>query len=120
MKQFILFLLVLFAIGCVLYGVSAGVQMIQRGLAYMARSTSEGVLEKTPLSPKTDKSSDSAVVSPEPASTPSPAGSPMQHGIEELRALFTLYQQGALTQAEFEEMKRSLLAAFKSVAPQDQ
>ncbi|NZA02420.1 SHOCT domain-containing protein [Ottowia beijingensis] len=31
-----------------------------------------------------------------------------------------MYQQGALTQAEFEEMKRSLLAAFKSVAPQDQ
>ena len=104
MGQLILFLLGLFAIGCVLYGVSAGVQMIQRGLAYMARSTSDGVLEKTPLSPKTDKTTDSAAVSPEPASAPSPAGSPMQHGIEELRALFALYQQGALTQAVFDEL----------------
>ena len=33
MGQFILFLLGLFAIGCVLYGISAGVQVIQHGIS---------------------------------------------------------------------------------------
>ena len=35
--QFILFLLLLFTIGCVLYGISAGVQGIQRGAARLAQ-----------------------------------------------------------------------------------
>lgn len=120
MGQLILFLLALFAIGCVLYGISAGVQMIQRGLASLARSTSEDGSDKKLLSPNMDKTTDRPAVWLEPASAPLPKVSPMQHGIEELHALFTLYQQGALTQAEFEKMKRSLLAAFKSVEPQDQ
>ena len=34
----------------------------------------------------------------------------MRHGIEELQTLFSLYQQGALTLAEFEGLKRSVLA----------
>lgn len=126
MGQFILFLLGLFAISCVLYGISAGVQMIQRGFAWLAESARDDVPDKKPLitllPAATGKASNAANARRE---TPSPQtranapaeGSPMQRNIDELRALFALYQQGALTQAEFEGMKRSLLATIKDVAP---
>ncbi|UJB66893.1 SHOCT domain-containing protein [Acidovorax sp. YS12] len=129
MGQFILFLLGLFAISCVLYGISAGVQMIQRGFAWLAESGRDDVSDKkpliTPLPAATGKAANAATARQE---TPSPQtkanapaeGSPMQRNIDELRALFALYQQGALTQAEFEGMKRSLLATIKDVAPQGQ
>lgn len=128
MGQFILSLLGLFAIGCVLYGISAGVQAIQRGFAYLAESARDDASDKrplvTPLPPDTGKTACRPAARREHArpetSTPPAEASPMQHGIEELRALFALYQQGALTQAEFDGMKGSLLATLKSVAPQGQ
>ncbi|MDP2769382.1 MAG: SHOCT domain-containing protein [Giesbergeria sp.] len=128
MGQFILSLLGLFAIGCVLYGISAGVQAIQRVFAYLAESARNDASDKrplvTPLPPDTGKTDYRPAARREharPEASTHPAEvSPMQHGIEELRALFALYQQGALTQVEFDGMKRSLMATLKSVAPQGQ
>lgn len=117
MGQFILFLLGLFAIGCVLYGIAAGVQIIQRGFSWLAksgRSESAAHGEPTPAALPT-----TAPPAP-PNSTPQPSApeaSPLHRSIDELRALFALYQQGALTQAEFEGIKRSLLTNIHSVAP---
>lgn len=121
MGQFILFLLALFAIGCVLYGISAGVQMIQRGFAWLAESARDDASDKrpliTPLPAAAGKAANAATARRE---TPSPQtkanapaeGSPMQRSIDELRDIFALYQQGALTQEEFEGMKHRLLTAI--------
>lgn len=118
--QLILFLLGLFAIGCLFYGISAGVRIIQRGFAYLAESAHDGALDKrplvTPLPSSTGENSDSPAAQrkdarPEvKACTPPAEASPMQRSIDELRDIFALYQEGALTQEEFEGMKRSLLA----------
>ena len=42
----------------------------------------------------------------------------MQRSIGELRDIFALYQQGALTQEEFEGMKQCLLTGIKAAATQ--
>ena len=130
MGQFILFLLGLFAIGCVFYGISAGVQAIQRGFAYLVESAREESPSKkprvTPLPPATGKAVDAPAAKKE---TPTPAGtqahssadtqaSPIQRRIGELRDIFALYQQGGLTQEEFEGVKQCLLADIKTAAPQ--
>lgn len=122
MGQLILFLLSLFAIGCVLYGVSAGVQIIQRGFAWLAEAARDDASDKkpliTPLPPSTTKAANTPASQREAIRPEAKAGgqpseaSPMQRGIDELRDIFALYQQGALTQAEFESMKRSLLSAI--------
>ena len=127
MGQFILFMLSLFAIGCVLYGISAGVQVIQRGFWWLAESARDGASDKqrlvTPLPPNAARPTNAAAVQleavpPEAKTSTSPAKvSSMQRGIEELRVLFALHQQGALTQTEFEAMKRSLLATLNSAEP---
>lgn len=130
MGQFILFLLGLFAIGCVLYGISSGVQMIQRGFAYLAESTREEAPPKkprvTPLPPATGKAVDTPAarketVAPAEMQSHAPAdtqASPMQRSIGELRDIFALYQQGALTQEEFEGMKQCLLTGIKAASTQ--
>ncbi len=128
MGQFILFLLGLFTIGCVLYGISAGVQIIQRGFAYVADSAHMGASDKkplaTPLPPSTAKPADAPTAlrdthySDAKANTPPIEASPMQRSIDELRDIFALYQQGALTQAEFESVKRCLLEGIKTGALQ--
>jgi hypothetical protein len=43
---------------------------------------------------------------------------PIQSSIAELRDIFALYQQGALTQEEFEAMKQRLLNSINTAAPQ--
>jgi|GEM_PF-947912 len=120
--QLILFLLGLFAIGCLFYGISAGVRIIQRGFAYLAESARDGASDKrplvTPLPSSTGENSDSPAAQREgarpevKASTPPAEASPIQRSIDELQDIFALYQQGALTQTEFEGMKRSLLATI--------
>lgn len=112
--QFILFLLVLFAIACLLYGLSAGVQTIQRALASLAGNTRHTAQQREPLPPSlssgTEKTADPAAPEEEGEDARASASdaSPTRHGIDELRKLFLLYQQGALTQEEFESMKRYL------------
>lgn len=105
--QLILFLVGLFAIGCALYGLSAGVQAVQRGLAWFA-GVGDGDGVPSPVNPV-------PVTPPEVLTIPVKVSTlkvpQLQCVIDELRELFALRQQGALTQEEFEAMKRSLLAA---------
>ena len=112
--QAILFLLGLFAIGCVLYGISAGVQLIRRGVSGLLQGARH-VSTHGRSAPAGDAA---ARISPPVASrnqapgAQPPASSPVQHGIGELRALFALYQQEALIAAEFEGLKRAVLASM--------
>ncbi len=98
--KIILFLLALFAIGCVLYGISAGVQAIGRGLSQLADAASD---DETPTAPRR-----------QPAQASATGAAPLQSSIAELREIFALYQQGALTQEEFERMKQCLLSQIKA------
>ena len=127
-------LLALFAIGCVLYGISAGVQAIGRGLSRLADAASGDDVPATPplttrqLRAAAKAASASAAAPPQPAlpeqpaqpaQTSAAAASPMQRSITELRDIFALYQQGALTQEEFERMKQRLLNSINTAAPQN-
>lgn len=85
--KIIIFLLGVFLIGCVLCGIASGVQMIQRGFSRLATSRNDGK---------------------------APEASPLQHNIAELRELFALYQQGALTQEEFQRLKHHLVGSMES------
>ena len=123
--QLIFLLLALFAIGCVLYGISAGVQIIVRGFSRL----SEGARNNAPPTEPSPVSLPSATAktADEPAPglreqkawTSALGASPIQRSIDELREIFALYQQGALTQAEFESMKQYLLTGIKTGTPQD-
>ena len=99
--QAILFLLGLFAIGCVLYGIAAGVQLIQQGCRALLQGAQGPSLS----------AGDGAAVAAAPTA-PLVVPSPLQHGIAELRALHALHQQGVLTLAEFEGLKRTVLAGM--------
>ena len=128
MGKLILFLLALFAIGCVLYGISAGVQIIQRGFSWLAESARDDTSDKRPLVTSLPPSTGEAIdvpavqreaVQPEAKASPLPVEtSSLRRSIGELRDIFALYQQGALTQEEFEGMKQCLLSSIKIAAPQ--
>ena len=128
MGKFILLLLSLFAIGCVLYGISAGVQIIQRGFSWLAESARDDASDKRPLVTSLPPSTGEAIdvpavqreaVQPEAKASPLPVEtSSLRRSIGELRDIFALYQQGALTQEEFEGMKQCLLSSIKIAAPQ--
>lgn len=69
--QLIFLLLALFAISCVLYGISAGVQSIQRGLSWLARRVNGDASRATNAPTSTAPSAAAAEV---PAAlVPSPA-----------------------------------------------
>lgn len=97
--QFILFLLGIFAIGCVLYGISAGVQIIQRGFTRLAN---------TAHAPEANAPKQRLQTPPPPSEQPKP--SPAQRCLDELNELHRLYQNGALTREEFEQFKQHLLS----------
>jgi len=123
--QIILFMLGLFTIGCVLYGISAGVQVIVRALTHWTGSPSNSASNsKASTAPRALATATAgaaptreALQSTTDAEKPANA-SPLQRSIDELRDIFALYKQGALTQAEFEDMKQCLLAGIKTPAPQ--
>ena len=108
MAPFVLLLLALFLIGCVLFGIAAGVQIIQRGFAWATdwarNDTPPAPPASAPLPPHTAQSPPA-----DAADTPS-----LQHGVYELREIFTLYREGALTREEFENMKQHLLHKMKA------
>lgn len=122
MGQLILFLLTLFIISCVFYGISAGVQVIQRGFtAYLTKRTCDDTPDTTPLvTPLPQRTNKAAAVpttsredaagsaarTSTTATDTSPSG---QCSVDELERIFALYQQGALTRGEFESMKQCLL-----------
>lgn len=105
--RMIMFLLGLFAIVCVLYGISAGVQTIQRGLA---RLLNNGRNDEAPAASPAPITSET----PESGSAKEPAPS-CQGYIGELRELYELHKQGALTKEEFQDWKHHLLSAMRSV-----
>lgn len=88
MGQFILFLLGMFVICSVLYGIAAGVGAIGRGIASLADWRRND-----------DELEDDDFATPTTAS---------RH-VTEIRALFDLYQDGALTQEEFSAFKQEAL-----------
>ena len=119
--QIIFLLLALFAIGCVLYGISAGVQIIVRGFARLTEGARNNAppTEPSPVSlPSATAKTANEPAAPGPQDqkpwTSAPGASPIQRSIDELRDIFALYQQGALTQDEFESMKRCLLSNIKA------
>jgi len=124
--QLILFLLGLFAIGCLLYGISAGVRIIQRGFAWLAGGTGNNATSTEPSPGSLHPVCAKTAAEPVPRQqdeTPwrsASGASPVQRSIDELRDIFALYQQGALTQEEFEGMKRCLLSNIKADALQSQ
>jgi len=98
--QFIFLLIILFLIGCVLYGIAAGVRVIARGVSSLTSNMSDDGAQAT---------------QPVLAAQATAAGaSPLQRSVGELRELFALHQQGALTKEEFEGMKQRLLSAIKT------
>lgn len=109
--KIILFLLALFAIGCVLYGISAGVQAIGRGLSQLTDAASD---DDTPTAPQS-----AGAPRHQPAQASATGAVPIQSSITELRDIFALYQQGALTQEEFEAMKQRLLNSINTAASQN-
>ena len=104
--QLILFLLGLFAIGCVLYGISAGVQIVHRGFSalFSGGSNSSSDDQEAPQAPPRPPAAAALgnKALPDAATLP-------QRCISELQALFNLYQSGALTQQEFEQCKWHVL-----------
>ena len=92
----ILMLICVFLILCLLYGMYASARSVARGAGHIRSQVT-------------------------PAETDLDAPPPRFHAcyqarIEELRALFVLYQSGALTQDEFEQTKRHLLAKMTALS----
>lgn len=89
--KLIFLLIVLFVLGCLLYGIYAGVSAIGRIGARIGDQEHEPM--PCPL--------------PNGAETPPKAS---QNYVAELQALFALHQSGALTAEEFEILKQRLLS----------
>ena len=104
--QIIIFLLVLFLIGCMLYGIASGVQSIQLGILRLTNSRNDDKIQK-----RKSASITLPIVEPGNPNEQCPEASALQQNIAELRELSALFQQGALTQDEFQGLKQRLLAA---------
>ncbi|MBP0622904.1 SHOCT domain-containing protein [Cupriavidus sp. LEh25] len=102
--RMIMFLLGLFAMGSVLYGISAGVQTIQRGLARLLNHEASAA-KPAPVTLEITGSGN--------AKDPAPS---CQGNIGALRELYELHKQGALTKEEFQDWKHHLLNAVHSMS----
>ena len=106
MGQLVFLLLLLFAIICAMYGISAGVQTIQNGLARLFG------LGRRP-SPVRANAPPSRELPQQCAAAPAqPELSAAQRCLDELKELCRLHQTGALSQEEFEQLKRYLLSTI--------
>ena len=118
--QIIFLLLGLFALGCVLYGISSGVQIIVRGFARLTKGTRNSAppIKTSPvsLSAATLKTANESVPmqQDQKPETSAMGVSSIQRSIDKLREIFSLYQQGALTQEVFEEWKKYFFTNFKN------
>lgn len=122
---FILFLVGLFLIGCVLYGIYSGVSAIARGIGRISERSqrqsplvdaatdpewgSAGLRTEKSASPNSQKPMDSSSSAETRPKTPKES----QDNVEQLKSLFELYQNGALSRDEFELFKQQLLFAKK-------
>jgi len=98
----ILMLICAFLILCLLYGMYASARSVARGAGHIRSHVAPNL---------------SAIA---PAEMDFGAPLPRFHAcyqarIDELRALFALYQSGALTQAEFEQAKQHLLSKMTAL-----
>jgi len=100
--QFIFLLIILFLIGCVLYGIFAGVRVIARGVSSLTSATSNDAAPGAQPTPA--------------AQRPDTEISPLQRNLNELREIFSLHRDGALTKEEFEQMKQHLLSTIAPTA----
>ena len=93
--KLILFLIALFILGCVLYGIYCGVAAIVRSATLCGHSPN------------------AQISTPQRENQPSPlvrvSAFTVSTTISELQALHALRQSGALTDAEFEQLKKRLL-----------
>lgn len=115
--QLILFLLDLLIIGCVLYGIAVGAYIIQRRLSPLAGHERDD--ETPPSDPAAARpqtaSAKERISEPQPSA---PRQALLSHRtIIELRELFALYRQGALTQEKFKGIKQCLLAIIYGTTP---
>lgn len=98
--QLIFLLLCLFAIACVFYGISAGVQIIQRCATWLTGS------DRAP------SANASRAEQAQQTTSSISAPSRTQRCLQELQGLYRLYQDGALSQHEFEQLKQYLLSTI--------
>ncbi len=98
MAQLFLLSLLIFAIVCTFYGISAGVQRIQHGCARLF-----GGLQ--PASPAQQSY-------PGAGAQATSQATQAQRCLDELEGLHTLRQKGALSEAEFDAIKQQLLASL--------
>ena len=114
MGQLIFMLLLGFAIICALYGIAEGVQIIQRGVGRvfgLGRSPApmQSPIAKTRLLQPDTNTSGSALSEPSTA----------QRCLDELEGLHTLRQKGALSEAEFAQLKRHILSSLATHSKDD-
>ncbi len=99
----ILMLICAFLVLCLLYGMYASARSVARGAGHIRSQVMPNPAAVTPAETDLD--------------APLPKfHACYQSRIEELRALFALFQSGALTQAEFEQAKRHLLAKMTALS----
>ena len=113
MGQLIFMLLLGFAIICALYGIAEGVQIIQRGVGRVfgigRNLGSNGTQIQKPMGK-------SRLLQPD-ANAPDSAlhePSTAQRCLDELEGLHTLRQKGALSDTEFEQLKRHILSSIST------
>lgn len=95
--KLVFLLIALFVLGCMLYGVYAGISALGRIGALIGGSQDHGAAPPEPA------------IFCMPSDTARPS-KPNRDYVAELQALFTLYQDGALTADEFAQLKQHLLA----------
>ena len=98
--KLIFLLIVLFVLGCLLYGIYAGVSAIGRIGARIGDQEQEQEQEQESMSNSL----------PNGADMPSKIS---RDYVTELQALFALHQSGALTAEEFTQLKQRLLTEMK-------
>ena len=108
--KLIAFLIFLFLVFSVLYGIAAGVQAIARGIARV-RPGKRGDGSRPSLRHARTAARQRDDAPPAQSGTPPAACRPC---IAELNSLFALHQSGALTRSEFERLKRHVLQAIPS------
>lgn len=100
--QIILFLLLIFTIGCVMYGISAGVQGIQRGASGFAHYCDpKNKSQKIKSITETHTESKNQILT--------------QCCLNILEQLRELHQQGGLSQEDFNDLHKLLISSFSSV-----
>lgn len=124
MAFFIAGLIALFLVGCLLYGIYAGIGAVVRGASRAPAKKCRPSSGTPAASPEASQISMPEVTPEMSHESPSAAGPSHSHGVGitsatdavratgELKELFELHQSGALTAEEFAQMKQYLLSTL--------